>query len=117
VLGPEPTRIVTDDANMPLERVDTLIREKDGNIYVFAARVTEPDPIPQGKYQGVEPESITVRFIISNIVGNVRVDVIDEGRTITMTDGRLTDTFESNAVHIYKIGSHHFPSQLPYDNE
>ena len=35
VLGPEPARTVTDNANAPLNRVDTMIREKDGNIYIF----------------------------------------------------------------------------------
>jgi len=45
VLQPEPARTVVDDANDPLNRVDTMIREYDGSVYVFAARVTEPDPI------------------------------------------------------------------------
>jgi len=56
VLQPEPTRTVTEDANVPLNRVDTMIREKDGNVYILAARVTEPDPIKGAKYQGVETQ-------------------------------------------------------------
>jgi hypothetical protein len=103
ILGPEPARIVTDDANDPLNRVDTMIREKDGIVYVFAARVTEPDPIRRAKYQGVEPESIAVNFKVSGLSGNAVVAVVDEGRTVSLNNGHFTDAFVKNAVHIYKI--------------
>ena len=103
VLGPAPVRTVTDTANTALNRVDTMIREKDGAIYVFAARVTEPDPIAGAKYTGVEPASITVSFAISGLTGSTAVTVVDEGRTITLTDGKFTDSFAKNAVHIYEI--------------
>jgi hypothetical protein len=102
VLGPTPARTVTDDANTALRRVDTLIREKDGNIYIFAARVTEPDPIPGAKYQGVEPDSIVVNFTAS-LIGSTVAEVVDETRTILVTNGQFTDSFVKNAVHIYKI--------------
>ena len=69
----------------------------------FAARVTEPDPIPEAKYQGVEPKSITVNFTVSGLAGNAMAQVIDEGRAILVRDGMFTDTFAKNAVHIYKI--------------
>jgi hypothetical protein len=103
VLGPVPAISVTDSANTALNRVDTMIREKDGVIYVFAARVTEPDPIDGAKYTGVEPASITVSFTISGLTGSAAAAVVDEGRTIYATDGKFTDTFAKNAVHIYKI--------------
>ena len=80
-----------------------MIREKDGAIYVFAARVTEPDPIDGAKYTGVEPASITVSFTISGLTGSAAAAVVDEGRTISLTDGKFTDTFAKNAVHIYAI--------------
>jgi PKD domain len=106
VLGPEPARTVKDDANAPLKRVDTMIREKDGKVYVFAARVTEPDPIKEAKYQGVEPDSIMVNFTASGLTGNFTAEVVDEGRTVSLTDGKFTDTCVKNAVHIYKIVIH-----------
>ncbi len=105
VLGPAPARTVTTNANVALNRVDTMIREKDGNIYIFTARVTEPDPVPQVKYQGVEPESITVNFKVSGLAGSALVEVIDEGHQISLTDGLFTDKFGKNAVHIYKIAN------------
>ncbi|MFZ2399926.1 MAG: PKD domain-containing protein [Smithella sp.] len=103
VLGPVPNRTITDTANMALNRVDTMIREKDGTVYVFATRVTEPDPIDGAKYTGVEPEFITVSFTISGLTGSTIATVVDEGRTHAVTDGKFTDTFAKNAVHIYKI--------------
>jgi hypothetical protein len=37
-------------------------------------------------------------------VGDATVTVIDEDRTIPVTDGAFTDTFaDGNAVHIYRI--------------
>jgi hypothetical protein len=105
VLQPEPTRAVTDNANAPLNRVDTMIREKGGVIYIFAARVTEPDPIPNAKYQGVEPDSIQIQFLISDIRRDLMVEVMDEGRTIPLAKGIFIDTFRKNEVHIYKVSS------------
>jgi len=103
VLGPEPIRTVTDDANAPLNRVDTMIREKDGIVYVFAARVTEPDPITGAKYQGVESELITVTFAIGGLTGNAVAEVVGEGRKVPLNKGQFVDVFVKNAVHIYKI--------------
>jgi len=103
VLQPAPSISVTDNANTALNRVDTMIREKDGVVYVFAARVTEPDPIDGAKYTGVEPASITVSFKVSGLTGSASAEVVDEGRVRTVTDGKFTDTFAKNAVHIYKI--------------
>jgi len=103
VLGPEPDRRVKDDAEEALKRVDTMIREKDGNVYIFAVRITEPDPVPEVKYQGVEPDSIEVNFEVSEISGEKEVEVIDEGRKIKSLDGKFKDTFKKYEVHIYKI--------------
>lgn len=103
VLQPASSRTVSDDANVALKRVDTMIREKDDTIYVFSARVTEPDPVTEGKYQGVEPESITVNFTVSGLSGDAVADVVDEGRQVIVADGRFQDTFVKNSVHIYRI--------------
>jgi hypothetical protein len=103
VLGPETPRTLTDDANVPLKRVDAMIRENDSVIYVFTARVTEPDPIPAASYQGIEPGSITVNFMVSGLSGSAVAEVMDENRTVSITNGQFTDTFDKNAVHIYRI--------------
>jgi hypothetical protein len=105
VLGPEPTRTATDNSNAALNRVDTMIRENNGSIYLFSARVTEPDPITGAKYTGVEPDSIITNFTISGLTGTNTVEVVDENRFLNSVNGQFTDTFDKNAVHIYKIGS------------
>lgn len=103
VLQAKPDRDVADDANNALNRVDTMIREYEGAIYIFAARITEPEPIEGVLYQGLEPKSITVALTVSGLAGNAVVDVLDEGRQIPISDGRFIDTFAKNAVHIYKV--------------
>ena len=103
VLGPEPDRTVADDANASLNRVDTMVREQHGDVYVFAARVTEPVPIPGAKFRGVEAESIAVNFEVSGLSGNAKAEVFGENRTVSVLNGRFKDTFVKNAVHIYKI--------------
>ena len=103
VLGPEPQRTVTDDANVALKRVDTMIREREGVVYIFAARVTEPDPIPGAKYRGIEPEVVLVNLGVSGLQGNASAEVVGENRTVSVTNGGFTDTFLKHAVHIYKI--------------
>ena len=114
VLGPEPTKTVTrtDQANAALNRVDTMIRESGGVVYVFAARITEPAPITGSLYQGVEPDSITPTFTVSGLTGSNTVTVYGENRTVSLTDGKFTDTFVKNSVHIYKIVTLRPPSNL-----
>ncbi len=181
-----PVRTVTSSATTALNRVDVLIRESGGSIYIVAARLTEPAPLPSvcwvtltgtpetvinngkikdanniiwslqpsvtigadgtvnamatsetlgaiaaaantltnietpvsgwtsvtnataatagSKYTGVEPDSITATFNISNITQSANAQVYDENRNLTVSNsGQFTDTFEKNAVHIYVI--------------
>jgi hypothetical protein len=48
LLGPVPAKTITrtDKADAALDRVDKLIRESGGIVYVVAARFTEPAPLP-----------------------------------------------------------------------
>jgi len=101
VLQPEPVYKVVDNANAALNLVVTMIREHDGNIYVIAARVTEPDPVPKFKYQGSEPDSIEFNFQVSDLTEKA-AGVIHEGRAVSVTNGLFTDTFAGFAM----IASH-----------
>jgi hypothetical protein len=103
VLQAEPDRKVSDSADEALKRVDTMIREYDDAVYLFAARVTEPDPVEGSKYRGIEPDSISVKFFISGLEGVAEAEVVDEGRKIALNNGQFNDNFDKNAVHIYKI--------------
>ncbi len=102
VLGPAVDRQVTDSANERANRVDTLVREHDGALYVFAVRVTEPEPLSFEEQDHPEPESIDVTFTVEGL-RNGSVRVIDEDRTVPLNGGTFNDTFAHEAVHIYKI--------------
>jgi hypothetical protein len=94
VLGPEVTRTVTNNAASKGGRVDTMVREYNNNVYVFAVRVTEVT-------ETTKPP-ITVTFNVEGI-GNAKATVYDEARQLDVVSGAFTDTFSPNAVHIYKI--------------
>ncbi len=111
VLGPESNVDVSvscvpvDISNSGDDRVDFIIREYNDKIYIFAVRVSEfaqqdssitTTPPPADDYP------ITATFTVSADVSE-SVDVYDEGRTITVTDGIFSDNFEPYAVHIYII--------------
>ena len=113
VLQAAPNRTVADSANVALNRVDTMIREHEGHIYIIAARVTEPDPVPEVKYQGIEPYSIKVNFKVSGLTGYASAEVVDEERTVLLNNGLFTDTFKKNEVHIYDIYATGTPSSRP----
>lgn len=115
ILGTPPTNTVSDNSNANLNRVETMLREKDGVSYIWAVRVTEPPPIPEDpalKYLGEEPETITTTFTCSNsdITGEVGVLEMTAGadgyHTVTATNGVFTDTLPENAVRLYT-----FPAQ------
>ncbi|MBN2610395.1 MAG: T9SS type A sorting domain-containing protein [Bacteroidales bacterium] len=103
VLGPKTERTVADNANTALNRVDVMIRENKNYIYLFAARVTEPDQIAGAYYPGVEPDSIVVNFNISDIDYNGMIKVIDEDRLIPSVNGQFEDVFLKDDVHIYQV--------------
>ena len=46
---------------------------------------------------------VTASFSIDGMVGAVTIDVLDENRTITATDGTFHDDFDGYGVHLYKI--------------
>jgi len=64
ILGPESSAVVTDDANVRGKRVDTLVRETDDDIYVFAIRITEPDFSQTDDNLPPEDESVDVTFSV-----------------------------------------------------
>jgi len=114
VLGEKPERIVTDNANTRGNRVDIMVRETDTTIYVFAVRLTEPDPDCDNDGVEHEPEKIAVEFNIGNQYSTV-LRVFDENRNIEVTNGYFTDTFNICAVHIYVIPKS--TSDIPKDDQ
>jgi hypothetical protein len=69
VLGPPASRTLTDTANARGRMVDTMIRETEDSIYVFAVRVTEPDFEQDRDGQPREAQSIDVSFEVGGLEG------------------------------------------------
>jgi hypothetical protein len=68
--------------------VDALARVHNGTVLVFAV-----NPTRQAKQAS-----------FSLVTGNAAVEVYEENRTLTISSGSFSDSFDALAVHIYKIG-------------
>ena len=109
--APPTTTRVTDNSNPTNShnadyngnRVDIMERTSDDDLWIFAARVTEPDWITGIYYLGTEATTITTTFTVTDLLATDTVTVVDENRTISHGAGWFQDTFDKNAVHIYKI--------------
>ena len=101
VLGSNSTHAVTDDANADGNRVDTMIKETDSDIWIFATRLSEI-----GEMSGT---STSVNFNVSDLADKT-VNVYGESnRTINMTGGAFSDSFMPGEVHIYQISKTEIP--------
>ena len=69
-------------------QVDTMVRKTQDALYVFAVDM-------QGK--------TTQASFQTKDLGTGQAEVLGEGRSLEIRDGRFTDQFEPWAVHIYKI--------------
>lgn len=48
-------------------------------------------------------EATTARFTLRGFAGTVEVEVIGEGRRVSLTRGKFSDEFEAHGVHLYRI--------------
>lgn len=69
--------------------IDIAVHEHSGSTYVFAV--------------GMRSRSTTGEFSVKGLPGRAAAEVIGEGRTIELRDGRVTDAFGPYAVHLYRI--------------
>ncbi|MDD5012400.1 MAG: LamG domain-containing protein [Candidatus Nanoarchaeia archaeon] len=99
VLAPNTTRTLTDNSNVRGNRVDTMIKENSSDIYIFAVRVTEPDTEWDETF---EPVSVSTTFNVGGTTSGT-ISVFNESRTLTLSGGQFTDTFNRYAYHIYRI--------------
>jgi hypothetical protein len=73
----------------------TLTKVHNGQKYVFA--------IGEGNPQNPNGQAVDATITV-NGAGNGTVTVLDENRTIPMTDGRFSDRFAAYQHHVYRIG-------------
>ncbi len=76
---------VTSPADTPVE----ALCKRHGATYVFAVAM-----------RGVET---TATFQLQDVPADAQVEVIDEDRTLSLKDGKFSDTFPAWGVHLYKI--------------
>jgi hypothetical protein len=69
--------------------IDSMVKQHGNALYIFSV------PMRLGPTTG--------SFTISGLSGDHRLEVLDESRSITATDGRFTDDFSTYEVHIYRL--------------
>ncbi|MFA5061062.1 MAG: LamG-like jellyroll fold domain-containing protein [Candidatus Pacearchaeota archaeon] len=98
VLGPDSQTLITDNSNVKGNRVDIMAKDYNGDIYLFAVRLTEVNDWGEP----AETNTITTTFTIQNFAGG-NAQVYDESRSIAVINNQFSDTFRPNEFHIYRI--------------
>jgi hypothetical protein len=105
ILGPPPALAVTDNSNVRNNRVDALTRVHGGDMYVFAVRLTEPEPLAD-EIHPTEPATISTTFTVPGTPSGV-VQVLNASgqqvRTIPLSNGGFTDDFARCDWRVYRI--------------
>jgi hypothetical protein len=71
--------------------IDSMLKAHDGSMYVFAEITLTSDPGPR-------------TFTLPPGIGGTNVEVLDEGRTVKVMDGKFTDDFPHEYTHhVYRI--------------
>lgn len=95
---PRAAEVRSSSAQVP---IDIMVKQKGQTLFLFAVGMRN------GATQGA--------FTVQDLPGTRTAEVLGESRTITIQNGRFTDTFESYAVHLYRIRKYHLgvPSSAP----
>jgi len=80
-------------------RVDTLAREHDGAVYLFAVYVRKGRDFADN----LSDPPQTVTFTVTGLPADARVEVYGEGRTLQAKHGVFSDAFSPMDVHIYRV--------------
>jgi hypothetical protein len=100
ILATSTPRTVTSNQTTAGYRVDSMVKEDNNYIYVFAARLT--DDLASSS-EATFP-ALATQFNVSGMTGSGTATVYGESRTVNVNNGVFTDSFNPFAVHIYQIG-------------
>lgn len=78
--------ITSSDKDVP---IDVMVKRHDGSVYLFAV--------------GMRNAPARGTFVVRALPGLSEAEVLGEGRTIAIKDGRFEDEFRPYDVHLYKI--------------
>lgn len=88
-LNAQPLEDLDVRADPPRAYVDGTARRVGETVYVFAV--------------AMRPLAATASFDVPYVSGTVQAEVIGEGRSISVVDGKFVDAFDGFAVHLYKM--------------
>ena len=88
-LNAQPLEDLDVRADPPRAYVDGTARRVGDSVYIFAV--------------AMRPLAATASFDVPYVSGTVQAEVIGEGRSISVVDGKFIDNFEGFAVHLYKM--------------
>ncbi len=88
--GPEPAGSAKASSSGPGAPVAVMTREYRGAIYVFAV--------------GMRNKQTTATFELPRPASG-QIEVIDEGRSLPVRNGRFQDTFKPYEVHLYRLSA------------
>ncbi|HOI53712.1 MAG TPA: hypothetical protein PLP01_00515 [Phycisphaerae bacterium] len=80
--------VASSNADVP---VDILVKQHGGATYLFAVAMRNADT--------------KAAFQVKGLRGKARAEVLGEGRTIDVENGKFEDDFKGYAVHLYKIAA------------
>lgn len=108
--GSEPENKIEIDYGGQEATVDTLLREAEGNLVLFAVRRSEITVIPEEVTprptvppDPVQNYDVTVTFDLGDVGLNGMATVYGEDRSIPVNAGAFTDIFRPYEVHIYTL--------------
>ncbi len=71
--------------------IDILVKNHSGSTYIFTVAMRN--------------NAVTGLFVMNGLSGTTQIDVLDENRSITATNGIFQDSFDAYGVHLYKVNS------------
>jgi hypothetical protein len=97
--GPSLTGKVMVQSDVP---IDVMVKSHGNSLYIFSAAMRE--------------NSGTGSFSIDAPSGAPSIEVLDESRSITATNGRFQDNFPGYGVHLYRVNSTSVINNIPGRN-
>lgn len=95
---PSTTYSVASNRTVAGSRVDAMLRESGGKVWVIAQRLTDDLADPDEALAS----ALSTQLTISGMTDGT-ASVYGESRTVSVVDGVITDNFEPYATHIYEI--------------
>ena len=81
---------LSETAHLDRQPIDVMAKRQGKSLYLFAV----------GMWNGTSKAT----FALRDLPGVAQAEVVGEGRTVAVKDGRFIDTFKPYEVHIYRLG-------------